>query len=112
MGRIAMERADRVWVTDDNPRTEDPAAIRSQVLSGATGATDAGPRLEALQRAMSDLRNGDVLVAAGKGHEDYQVLLELDDRGTPIRDSQRRLKTYKTPFSDADIIREIAATLT
>ncbi|HEY0366772.1 MAG TPA: UDP-N-acetylmuramoyl-L-alanyl-D-glutamate--2,6-diaminopimelate ligase [Pyrinomonadaceae bacterium] len=112
MGRIAMERADNVWVTDDNPRTEDPAAIRAQVLAGATGATEAGPRLEALQRALSDLRGGDVLVVAGKGHEDYQILLELDELGTPIRDSHGRLKTYKTPFYDPQVIREIAAKLT
>jgi UDP-N-acetylmuramyl tripeptide synthase len=57
------------------------------------------------------LRAGDVLVVAGKGHEDYQVLLEQDITGTPIRDSQGRLKTYKTPFSDQLAIRDIAATL-
>jgi UDP-N-acetylmuramoyl-L-alanyl-D-glutamate--2,6-diaminopimelate ligase len=111
MGRIAVERADRVWVTDDNPRTENAGAIRGQVLVGARGATDAGPRADALQRAISDLRAGDVLVVAGKGHEDYQVLLEQDITGTPIRDSQGRLKTYKTPFSDQLAIRDIAATL-
>ena len=53
-----------------------------------------------------------MLVVAGKGHEDYQVLLELDARGTPIRDSQGRLKTYKTPFSDQQVIHSITATLT
>jgi UDP-N-acetylmuramoyl-L-alanyl-D-glutamate--2,6-diaminopimelate ligase len=111
MGRIAVERADCVWVTDDNPRTENPSAIREQVLTGAAGATDAGSRHEALQRALSDLRAGDVLVVAGKGHEDYQVLLEVDAEGAPIRDSQQRLKTYKTPFSDPDVIREVAAKL-
>ncbi|MEK6372560.1 MAG: UDP-N-acetylmuramoyl-L-alanyl-D-glutamate--2,6-diaminopimelate ligase [Acidobacteriota bacterium] len=104
MGRIAAGRADQVWVTDDNPRTEDPRAIREQVLARASGAADAGSRLEALQSALSDLRGGDVLVVAGKGHEDYQVLLERDDTGTPVRDSQGRLKTYKTPFSDPDVI--------
>lgn len=112
MGRIAVERADCVWVTDDNPRTEHPRVIREQVLAGATGAIDAGPRLEALQRSLSNLGAGDVLVVAGKGHEDYQVLLEVDDTGTPIRDSQHRLKTYKAPFSDPDVIREVAAKLT
>lgn len=111
MGRIAVERADCVWVTDDNPRTEDPSAIRKQVLTGAAGATDAGSRLEALRHALADLRAGDVLVVAGKGHEDYQVLLEVDAGGAPIRDSQQRLKTYKTPFSDPDVIREVAAKL-
>jgi UDP-N-acetylmuramoyl-L-alanyl-D-glutamate--2,6-diaminopimelate ligase len=111
MGRIAAELSDRAWVTDDNPRTEPAAAIRRQVLAGAPGAIDAGSRREALQRALPNLRSGDILVVAGKGHEDYQVLLERDIVGEPIRDSQGRLKTFKTPFSDPAIIREIAATL-
>jgi UDP-N-acetylmuramoyl-L-alanyl-D-glutamate--2,6-diaminopimelate ligase len=108
MGRIAVERADCAWVTDDNPRTEDAGAIRKQVLAGASGARDAGSRREALQDALSDLRSGDILVVAGKGHEDYQILLERDAVGIPICDSQGRLKTYKTPFSDSEVIREIA----
>jgi UDP-N-acetylmuramoyl-L-alanyl-D-glutamate--2,6-diaminopimelate ligase len=114
MGRIAEELGDCVWVTDDNPRTEDADAIRKQVLSGTTRATnvvDAGPRREALQCALSALQSGDVLVVAGKGHEDYQVVVERDLSGQPIRDSRGRPLTKKIPFSDAQIIREIAATL-
>jgi UDP-N-acetylmuramoyl-L-alanyl-D-glutamate--2,6-diaminopimelate ligase len=114
MGRIAEELSDWLWVTDDNPRTEDAEAIRKQVLSGTTRATnvvDAGPRREALQRALSALQAGDVLVVAGKGHEDYQIVLERDPAGQPIGDSRGRLLTKKIPFSDATIIREIAATL-
>ncbi len=114
MGRIAEELGDCVWVTDDNPRTEDADAIRKQVLSGTTRATDvldAGPRREALQRALSALQSGDVLVVAGKGHEDYQVVLEREPSGQPIRDSRGRPLTKKIPFSDVTIIREIAATL-
>jgi UDP-N-acetylmuramoyl-L-alanyl-D-glutamate--2,6-diaminopimelate ligase len=112
MGRIAAERSDCVWVTDDNPRTEDPDTIRRQVLSGATGAaraTNAGPRREALQTALSALRSGDVLVVAGKGHEDYQIVLERDPRGLPLHDSRGRPLTKKIPFSDAKVIREIIA---
>ena len=109
MGRIAEELADCVWVTDDNPRTEDPDTIRKQVLSGTTSATNAGPRREALQLALSALRSGDVLVVAGKGHEDYQVVLERDLSGLPVRDSRGRPMTKKIPFSDAKIIREIIA---
>jgi UDP-N-acetylmuramoyl-L-alanyl-D-glutamate--2,6-diaminopimelate ligase len=112
MGRIAAERSDCVWVTDDNPRTEDAAAIRGQVLAGAPEATDAGPRHDALQRVLADLRPSDILVVAGKGHEDYQVLLERDTLGDPVRDTQGRLRTFKAPFSDPEVIREIAATLT
>jgi UDP-N-acetylmuramoyl-L-alanyl-D-glutamate--2,6-diaminopimelate ligase len=111
MGRIAEDRADCVWVTDDNPRTEDAEAIRKQVLSGASSkgnATNAGPRREALQRAISALRSGDVLVVAGKGHEDYQVVLERDASGQPVCDSRGRPLTKKIPFSDAEIIRKIS----
>jgi UDP-N-acetylmuramoyl-L-alanyl-D-glutamate--2,6-diaminopimelate ligase len=114
MGRIAEELSDCVWVTDDNPRTEGAEAIRKQVLSGTTRTTnvrDAGPRREALQRALSALQSGDVLVVAGKGHEDYQIVLERDPSGQPICDSRGRPLTKKIPFSDVTIIREIAATL-
>ncbi|MGP1675832.1 MAG: UDP-N-acetylmuramoyl-L-alanyl-D-glutamate--2,6-diaminopimelate ligase [Burkholderiales bacterium] len=111
MGRIAAERADCVWVTDDNPRTEEPDSIRRQVLSAATGATNAGPRREALQRALCALRSGDVLVVAGKGHEDYQIVLEQDSAGLPLHDSRGRPVTKKIPFSDARIIREIIASM-
>ena len=114
MGRIAAEHSDCVWVTDDNPRTEDPDTIRRQVLSGATGATraiDAGPRREALQRALSALRSGDVLVVAGKGHEDYQIVLERDSAGLPLHDSRGRPMTKKISFSDARVIREIIASM-
>jgi UDP-N-acetylmuramoyl-L-alanyl-D-glutamate--2,6-diaminopimelate ligase len=112
MGRIAAELSDRVWVTDDNPRTEDPDTIRKQVLAGTTGAilvTNAGPRREALQLALSELRSGDVLVVAGKGHEDYQVVLERDSAGLPLADPRGRPITKKIPFSDAKVIREIIA---
>ncbi|MBE0614195.1 MAG: UDP-N-acetylmuramoyl-L-alanyl-D-glutamate--2,6-diaminopimelate ligase [Burkholderiales bacterium] len=111
MGRIAGELGDCVWVTDDNPRTEDPDSIRRQILSGATSATDAGPRREALERALSALNPGDVLVVAGKGHEDYQVVLERDAEGLPLHDSRCRPVTKKIPFSDAGVIREIIASM-
>jgi len=109
MGRIAEELADCVWVTDDNPRTEDPDTIRRQILAGATLATNAGPRREALQLALSAMRSGDVLVVAGKGHEDYQIVLERDSGGLPMHDSRGRPVTKKIPFSDAKVIREITA---
>jgi UDP-N-acetylmuramyl-tripeptide synthetase len=107
MGRIAEELADCVWVTDDNPRTEDPDTIRREILSGTTRASDAGPRHEALELALSALRSGDVLAVAGKGHEDYQVVLERDPSGQPVLDSRGRPTTKKIPFSDPKVIREI-----
>jgi len=74
MGEIAIRLADRVIVTDDNPRTEDAAAIRAAVLKGAPGATEIGDRAEAIRAAIGDLKAGDLLVIAGKGHETYQIV--------------------------------------
>ena len=114
MGRIAAELADCAWVTDDNPRTEDPEAIRQQVLAGSTDASrmvDAGARRQALQRALSALRAGDVLVVAGKGHEDYQVVLSRDAEGRPLQDARGHPLTTKIPFSDAKIVRELIGSL-
>jgi UDP-N-acetylmuramoyl-L-alanyl-D-glutamate--2,6-diaminopimelate ligase len=78
MGRIAAELADLVVVTDDNPRGEDPASIRREILAGAAepgGATqviEIGDRREAIGHAVAWARPGDVLVIAGKGHETGQ----------------------------------------
>ncbi len=74
MGRIAVDKADRVIVTDDNPRSEDPAAIRAQVLADAPGAEEIGDRAEAIRAAVRDLQPGDLLVIAGKGHETGQIV--------------------------------------
>lgn len=72
MGEAAAQRADRAYVTDDNPRTEDPAAIRASVLEGCPDAVEVAGRREAIRRALADAQAGDVLLIAGKGHEDYQ----------------------------------------
>jgi UDP-N-acetylmuramoyl-L-alanyl-D-glutamate--2,6-diaminopimelate ligase len=74
MGEIATRLADRVIVTDDNPRTEDPAAIRAAILKGAPGATEIGDRARAIKSAIGELHHGDLLVIAGKGHETYQIV--------------------------------------
>jgi UDP-N-acetylmuramoyl-L-alanyl-D-glutamate--2,6-diaminopimelate ligase len=74
MGRIAAETADRVIVTDDNPRSEPPAAIRAAILAEATGATEIGDRAEAIRSAIAGLGQGDVLLIAGKGHETGQIV--------------------------------------
>jgi UDP-N-acetylmuramoyl-L-alanyl-D-glutamate--2,6-diaminopimelate ligase len=83
MGRIATEKADVVIVTDDNPRSEDPAVIRAEVLRGAPGAREIGDRTLAIRTAVSELRPGDVLVVAGKGHETGQI---IGDRTLPFSD--------------------------
>jgi UDP-N-acetylmuramoyl-L-alanyl-D-glutamate--2,6-diaminopimelate ligase len=74
MGRIAIEKADRAFITDDNPRSEDPASIRAQILAAAPGAEEIGDRAEAIRAAVRDLRAGDLLVIAGKGHETGQIV--------------------------------------
>lgn len=74
MGRIAAENADLVIVTDDNPRSEDPAAIRAEILAAAPGAREIGDRAQAIRAAVAELKAGDVLLVAGKGHETGQIL--------------------------------------
>ena len=72
MGEIASRLADRVYVTDDNPRSEVPAAIRAQIMAAAPGAIEIGDRREAIRAAVASLKRGDTLIIAGKGHETGQ----------------------------------------
>ncbi len=75
MGRIAHQRADRVIVTDDNPRGEDPAWIRAAVMQGAgSAALEIGDRAEAIAAGIAMIEPGDVLLVAGKGHETGQTI--------------------------------------
>jgi UDP-N-acetylmuramoyl-L-alanyl-D-glutamate--2,6-diaminopimelate ligase len=74
MGAIATEKADAVIVTDDNPRSENPAAIRAAILAAARGAREIGDRGEAIRLAVAALEPGDVLLVAGKGHESGQIV--------------------------------------
>lgn len=74
MGEIAAKNADRVIVTDDNPRSENPASIRAAILAAAPGGIEIGDRGEAINTAISQLREGDVLLIAGKGHETGQIV--------------------------------------
>ena len=90
MGEVANRMADRVIVTDDNPRSEDPAVIRSQILIALDRAEEIGDRREAIATAISGLAPGDVLLIAGKGHEDYQII-----------------GTTKHHFSDHEVVHEI-----
>ena len=94
MGRAAAAHADVVWVTDDNPRSEDPATIRAAVLAGAPGAIDAGEREAAIAAALSGLRPGDILAVAGKGHEAGQEIAGI-----------------KHPFDDVEVVRRLAGAL-
>ena len=83
MGEAAARLADAVIVTDDNPRGENPATIRSEVLAGAPDSIEIGDRRRAIREGVAMLRDGDVLVIAGKGHEQGQTVgaevLPFDD---------------------------------
>jgi UDP-N-acetylmuramoyl-L-alanyl-D-glutamate--2,6-diaminopimelate ligase len=83
MGAIAAQLADRIIVTDDNPRGEDPAAIRAAIMVACPGALEVGDRAEAIAAGVQGLEAGDVLLVAGKGHETGQIVgnavLPFDD---------------------------------
>jgi UDP-N-acetylmuramoyl-L-alanyl-D-glutamate--2,6-diaminopimelate ligase len=85
MGAIAAEKADRVIVTDDNPRSEDPAAIRRDILAACPGAAEIGDRAAAIRQGIAELGPGDVLLIAGKGHETGQI---IGDRVLPFSDQE------------------------
>jgi UDP-N-acetylmuramoyl-L-alanyl-D-glutamate--2,6-diaminopimelate ligase len=98
MGRAAVETSEVVIVTDDNPRGEDPAAIRAQVLAGATGAREIGGRREAIRAAIAEAESGDIVLVAGKGHEQGQIVGAGD-----------AMRVF--PFDDVTVARECAAEL-
>jgi UDP-N-acetylmuramoyl-L-alanyl-D-glutamate--2,6-diaminopimelate ligase len=83
MGAIAADNADGVIVTDDNPRSEDPASIRAAILAAAKGAREIGDRAAAIRAAIDALEPGDALLIAGKGHETGQI---IGDRVLPFSD--------------------------
>ena len=74
MGKIAKKLADKVFVTDDNPRREDPSSIRAEILRGCQNATEIADRAEAIVRAVEYIGSEDVLIIAGKGHETGQII--------------------------------------
>jgi UDP-N-acetylmuramoyl-L-alanyl-D-glutamate--2,6-diaminopimelate ligase len=92
MGAVATRMSDIVIVTDDNPRSEDPARIRADIMAGAPGATEVAGRREAIAEAIRIAKAGDIVLVAGKGHETGQI---IGDR------------VY--PFDDALVARECAA---
>jgi UDP-N-acetylmuramoyl-L-alanyl-D-glutamate--2,6-diaminopimelate ligase len=89
MGAAATKFADSVIVTDDNPRSEDPATIRKEALAGAPGAREIGDRAEAIRTGVAGLKRGDILVIAGKGHELGQI---VGDQVKPFSDREEALK--------------------
>ena len=92
MGRIASDMSDTVIVTDDNPRSENPASIRAAIMAGATGAEEVAGRRDAIARAVELAGPDDIILLAGKGHEQGQI---IGDR--------------VLPFDDVEVARECAA---
>jgi len=92
MGKVAVTLSDVVIVTDDNPRSEDPARIRADIMAGTSGATEVSGRREAIAEAIRIAREGDIVLVAGKGHETGQII------GDKV-----------LPFDDALVARECAA---
>lgn len=95
MGRVAVTQADLAIVTDDNPRGEDAAAIRAMVLAGAAGAKEIGDRREAIAAAIAEAGPQDIVLIAGKGHEQGQII----GSGEEMR---------VLPFDDVSVARECA----
>lgn len=93
MGKAACDLADHVIVTDDNPRSEDPAAIRADVLAGCHGDyEEVGGRREAIRHAVKILQAGDVLIIAGKGHEQGQIFKDHTEPFDDVSESQKALE--------------------
>ncbi|MBB3348534.1 UDP-N-acetylmuramoyl-L-alanyl-D-glutamate--2,6-diaminopimelate ligase [Sphingomonas sp. BK069] len=92
MGQVAAAAADVVIVTDDNPRSEDPTAIRAELLQGAPYAREIGDRRAAIAAALREAQAGDIVLIAGKGHEQGQIVGDL-----------------VLPFDDVAVAREMAA---
>ncbi len=92
MGAVAAKHADVVIVTDDNPRSEDAASIRAQIMTAVPGGTEIGDRGEAIARAVADLSKGDTLLIAGKGHETGQI---VGDKVIPFSDQDTALAALK-----------------
>jgi len=91
MGAACARLADRCWITDDNPRSEDPALIRAAIRAACPDAVEIGDRAEAIAAAMAALRPGDILAVAGKGHESGQTIAGVT-----------------LPFDDAAVVRRLA----
>jgi len=83
MGKVAAELSDHVIVTDDNPRSEDPSAIRAAIMAGAPGAREIGGRRDAIAAAIAEAGADDIVLLAGKGHEQGQI---IGDRVLPFDD--------------------------
>ena len=90
MGRIANKYCNKVFITDDNPRYEDPHKIRSEIAKGCNKSKIISSREEAIKKAFKLLNKTNLLLITGKGHENYQIF-----------------KNIKKPFSDYKVVRSL-----
>ncbi|GAB5458961.1 MAG: UDP-N-acetylmuramoyl-L-alanyl-D-glutamate--2,6-diaminopimelate ligase [Henriciella sp.] len=97
MGEVATKHADLVIVTDDNPRSEDASAIRAEIMQAVPGGREIGDRGEAIRTAISELRKGDTLLIAGKGHETGQI---VGDKVIPFSDQETAIAALAEAKSD------------
>lgn len=106
MAAIASKHADKIYITDDNPRSENPANIRRQIINGLPAEQlyyEIADRGRAIAKAMVDLGENDILVVAGKGHEDAQILSQIS--------SAHKDKCIKKPYNDAKVITKLISQL-
>jgi len=97
MARVAAELADAVYITSDNPRSEQPAAIIDEILAGLTAAEKQAAVVQvdrrlAIENIITDARQGDVVLLAGKGHEDYQIIGDTKHHFDDVEEASRVLK--------------------
>ncbi len=93
MGALSSTYADLTIVTDDNPRGENPADIRAQILTAVTGAQEIGDRRTAIHQTIQNLEKGDVLIIAGKGHEQGQVFADHTDHFDDVEEAQSAIQS-------------------
>ena len=91
MGRLAATLADVAVITDDNPRSEDPAKIRAAMMQDAPGAQEIGDRRRAIEWAVKNMNKGDVLVIAGKGHEQGQIIAGRVEHFDDVEEAERAI---------------------
>ena len=89
MGKIANDLADVIYVTDDNPRSEEPEVIRAEIMAACPRGLNIGNRAEAIKTAIHNLEAGDLLIIAGKGHETGQIIKGVTH---PFSDHEEVLK--------------------
>ena len=97
MGQVAHDLADLVYVTDDNPRSEDPGSIRKAIIEGCPDAIEIADRATAISTALDELSQDDVLLIAGKGHENFQL---VGDETLPFSDSSVARNAITRMISD------------